>query len=373
MRLIVLLVVFVEEQAAISMPTESSNAALSADVPFTPLALNTETEEGENVPACRNVVLGWSTGHVGTTTISDPRSYTNPEKYQFTFETGQMKAHQYVAGVSTEDQIKHVREVYLPMATWHNSEESDTCVDLSHANLLFIDGLIPELLRLNKTVTLVRIRRPYWETATSLMEAYHKQAVKKDECDIFGVGRMCPLQGWKPLSPRPSVALQVPSNVWSKWTRLQRVLWQIDEVEAKWHHLKADFNGTVSFREVAWSFAADDFVDHLLSPVANILGLEAVQHPDTLNENGHRFSNPPLRAHLDDVTHVPAAEAEQVQQYIDDMNSDCADFVFRDACSNITLPTSGCTSLMGDPVSVYWDHASEYTALGDPSDAEDSH
>jgi hypothetical protein len=343
MRLIVLLVVFVQEQAAISMPTESSYAALSADVPTgTPLPLDTETEEGEYVPACGNVVLGWSTGHVGTTTISDPKSFVNSGKYKFTFETGMMEPSKYVAGVSTEDQIKHVQEVYLREAhTWHDSVESGTCVDLSHANLLFIDGLIPELLRLNKTVTLVRIRRPYWETATSLMQAYRKEAIKQQECDTFGVGRMCPLQGWKPLSPRPSVALHVPSSMWTKWTRLQRALWQIDEVEGKWHHLKADYGGQVSFREVAWSVAADDFVEHLLTPVAHILGLDPIHKPK--NEKSH------LDDEVEDFTQVPAAESQEVQQYVDDMRSQCADFILRDACSNVTLSTSGCTSLMGDP------------------------
>jgi hypothetical protein len=299
---------------------------------------------------CGHVYLGWSTGHVGTTTASDASSYlysaAHPNTtYKFIFEAGKMESAVWDKGVTISEQMAHVQKEYLPH--WQaTSRLSDKCVDLSHVNLLFIDGLIQDLLDRHKQITLLRIRRPYYETALSLVHTY-KPKIERDAlgCDTNGVGRMCPIAVG---DSGKRVQLVVPTDTWHGWSLLQRMLWQIDEVEAQWHRLKSQYGRRLSFAETAWSEKEDDFASKAMVDIANVLGLKAKPQPE--DEKGHLNENE--RHDL-----MPLDQAQEVRQYVQDMVASSPAFKLRDGCLPDTqhgavLVPPECTSLFTDRLEI---------------------
>ena len=115
-------------------------------------------------------VLGWSTGHVGTTTLSRAASYDSPSGVAFTFEDlpppfGKVSGgpirkmpRNYIP--DRDEELRFVNERYLPhlLAVRGNAT---TLVDLGHHNLYFADALLSVLhqYRDRYRVLFVRVRR----------------------------------------------------------------------------------------------------------------------------------------------------------------------------------------------------------------------
>jgi hypothetical protein len=286
-------------------------------------------------PKCQNVFLGWSTGHVGTTTASARSTYQSSgdnelKRYRFMFERGQIDNEVYLDGLTLDEQVQHVRQNYL--RGWASSHHTDDkCVDLSHANLFFVSGLLKEMLRMGKNVTMIRMRRPFYETALSLMKSYRNLGAHDNSvgCALKGVGRLCPLAAGK---TGENVVLKVPAEVYTNWTMLQKTLWQMDEVEAQWSRMKATHRGNITFVEVSWSEAENDFTSSALPQIAKVLGLTAVAEPDI------------KKAHLSiselwKLDQVPREEFHDVIRYVEDMLVHSPSFHLRATCLSALFRT----------------------------------
>jgi hypothetical protein len=312
---------------------------------------------------CGHVFLGWHSGHVGMATAADPGSYLYKDdrqqrSYKFMFEFGKMQFPKWAKGVSVEEQALHARAEYLPhwsrrnFPTANATEHELTCVDLSHVNLLFMDGLIHELVREHKKITVVRVRRPYYESALSLLASYTQKLIRDNEgCDytrnaIDGSEvPMCPLaQG----ASGKRVVLTVPPHVWNKWSLFQRILWQIDEVEAQFERLREEYHDYVHFEEVDWSTADDNFPTHALPRIAHILGIKAI--PRAEKRRSHLSDTQEFNAYV-----VIPEQAAEVRNYVEDMIAYSPNFQLRDCCKaglrheeTIELKVAKmCTTLMG--------------------------
>ena len=115
-------------------------------------------------------VLGWTTGHVGTTTLSRAASYGSPSGVAFTFEdlpppfgkAGRSRVRKmppdFLPG--HDEELRFVSERYLPHLLAVRGNAS-TLVDLGHHNLFFADALLSLLLehRDRYRVLFVRVRR----------------------------------------------------------------------------------------------------------------------------------------------------------------------------------------------------------------------
>lgn len=118
-------------------------------------------------------VLGFSTGHVGTTTFSSPSAYvaTNSSRdIHFVFEKGGVPP----STCAQDDwdfkkEIVHSEYYYLPeLMRGISLSRNSTVVDLSHANICFYRGLVNVLHSNRIPFTFVRIRRDRIETALSM-------------------------------------------------------------------------------------------------------------------------------------------------------------------------------------------------------------
>jgi len=266
-------------------------------------------------PPCAEYYLGWSTGHVGTTTLDNASTYDDSgtrqlSSFAFFFEHEGVQDAQgndldehagspavglikYDAGMSVADERKHVRDTYLPSFTRGFEKRQEigepvvspsTCVDLSHFDLFFIDGLLAELS--SSAVTLLRIRRPALETAISLCEMVTPHeltygltsvrlkmgwaALDAHGCPLFINIRYCPLSRG---DSRKRVVLTLPPRVWTNFSAFQMALWDVDEVEAQWRRLLATSRSGVSFAQVAWASDAGDFASRAVAPTAALMGL----------------------------------------------------------------------------------------------------
>ena len=121
-------------------------------------------------------VLGWSTGHVGTTTLSRAATYGSPSGVSFTFEdlpppfarTGKSRVRKmppdFLPG--HDEELRFVSERYLPHLLALRGNAS-TLVDLGHHNLYFADALLSVLhqQRDRHRVLFVRVRRERYGAA----------------------------------------------------------------------------------------------------------------------------------------------------------------------------------------------------------------
>ena len=93
---------------------------------------------------CSSMVLGFSTGHVGTTTLCNKDSYrAEPARsaVKFFFEVCSLSP---AAPQDIDTQAAHATAVYVPglLAGLQSVRSPVTCVDLSHFWLSFSDGLL---------------------------------------------------------------------------------------------------------------------------------------------------------------------------------------------------------------------------------------
>ena len=138
-----------------------------------------------------------------------------------------------------------------------------TVVDLGHhVNLGLLEPLVAQL---NPQVRFIRIIRSRFDTVRSFM-GEDKVPCSQTE----GMYTLCPLK-------HPEVALPVSRLTWAKLSDMQRVLWLIDEVEARWQRLRRAHpilpHLTVNWctgeqLAVAWRAVADFIGEGHLSPKA---------------------------------------------------------------------------------------------------------
>ena len=196
-------------------------------------------------------VFGWSTGHVGTTSLSSAETYNNPQNITFIFEANRHPdyVHSLKAKWKTfthRKELKFVESRFIPLML-ELRQNSTTLVDLGHHNLYFIYGLL-KYIKLNPDkyrILFVRIRRERHESALSL--SYNNQGQKQSVCKM--VYRYCP-------HDRPNDIIMKLNNS-TKWNHdfndYQRALWLVDEVEARWKLFLKNYSPYIHYIEVYWS------------------------------------------------------------------------------------------------------------------------
>jgi len=220
-----------------------------------------------SLPACGQYVFGFSTGHVGTTTLSRSSSYADGSwtllsDVAFFFEVDHRVTRH---GLSVREQEGHVRDVYLKeIARLLGTRRKRVCVDLSHFTLLYFEGLIQVMRAERLPFKLVRIRRDAMETARSLG------------------GRFT--VGFRPLDAPESLELRVDATVSREFNALEKGLYAVDETEAQWLKILRKWNSghilTCSWSE--WAPMGSDFVVECVQPIARFLGLNTSRAvPDT--------------------------------------------------------------------------------------------
>jgi hypothetical protein len=146
---------------------------------------------------CSSFVLGFSTGHVGTTTISNASSYRNSTSVVHLFfeECTKSELLPLMQNDSATDSARpaqehHVRTVWarhlVSKLSRRGARTAGACVDLSHYTLPFYRGLVSVLQASGRPLSLVRIRRDACEVANSF------NANRSRSACVAGVG-FCPL------------------------------------------------------------------------------------------------------------------------------------------------------------------------------------
>lgn len=168
------------------------------------------------------MILGWSTGHAGTTTFGTGHHFRSGRKpleaFAFAFEVGkeygllgaQRLQEAYTAGQgSSAWQTGIVKELYAPYIA-NVTGKKGAYVDLSHQSLLLMDGYLSTFAC---RLRLIRIRRARLETAAShIFSGYY----------YYEPGRGYP------------VLLPTDARTWGELSPAQKGMWFMDEVEARW-------------------------------------------------------------------------------------------------------------------------------------------
>mmetsp|Transcript_16859 Transcript_16859/g.41493 ORF Transcript_16859/g.41493 Transcript_16859/m.41493 type:complete len:418 (-) Transcript_16859:165-1418(-) len=216
--------------------------------------------DGNKSSAAWEVVLGYSTGRVGTTTMSKARTYTSGacsmDDVCFRFETvgrlwGSHLRKWYIHRKgSVEFQAKVVASKYIPLMRKDLalgdpdlSKRRKVWADLSHTSVFLLDGFLdvlrgpgPDLASLVR-LKLIRIRRARLEATISWCDLRRGQRHCYDNNYKSEKERGMHLTGTYSLSPTLRYPVEVPlplSSTWGQLTGLQRGMWYQDEVEARW-------------------------------------------------------------------------------------------------------------------------------------------
>lgn len=206
-------------------------------------------------------MFGISTGHAGSTSLSDAQSYSGASIGSITFKfehdfNGGWKEWAATVPSLTEQERKVRNEYKVPIDDLLDHGQSHTYVDLGHHNVHGILRTTPKVF--GDDVFFIRFRRDRVHTAYSFSQ-YHR-----DLCN--NMFRICPLTDWHLLSPRSGKWTDV---IWSSMTHEQQHLWFVDEVEAEFQQLVRE-NPSVSYLECNWS----DNLGPCFELVASILGLQ---------------------------------------------------------------------------------------------------
>jgi len=212
-------------------------------------------------------IFGISTGHAGSTSLSNAHSYAGSLKRNITF-----RMEEYFLGFgkwwtwagtkpSLEEQERKVRNDYKrSIDNLLDSEQSQTYVDLGHHNLLGMLRTTPKVF--GDDVLFIRFRRDRVHTAYSFSK------YNRDLCG--NAFRVCPLTDWHLLSPHSG---NWTEDAWRSMTYEQQHLWFVDEVEAEFQQLLRE-NPDVSYMECNWS----DDLGHCFELVSSILGLQVAEN-----------------------------------------------------------------------------------------------
>jgi hypothetical protein len=208
-------------------------------------------------------LFGISTGHAGSTSLSNKGSYEDTIHVTFKFEDlspnavgGNQEWRDWAATKpSLEDQEWKVRNDYKKTIDDLLAKEgTSTYVDIGHHNLHGILRTTPKVF--GSDVFFIRLRRDRVHTA------YSKQNVTL--CQTMF--RVCPTENLHLLSPGSGTWTE---EEWMKLTGYQQSLWMIDEVEAEFQQLVRE-NPGASYLECNWS----DDLGPCFEIVSSILGVQ---------------------------------------------------------------------------------------------------
>lgn len=244
------------------------------------------------------LILGYSTGHVGTTTLGDKHSYNHVgddgRTIAFVFERGFVNKSLYFAGGWTEEEeVNHIESVYGPYILTVVKEElalrypgiryskqsvkSVVVVDMSHSNLYFFRGAsrLAKEYPSRLSVTFVRIRRDRIETILSMSSDpkffEHELAV------------------YHPDANQHDVILSFPNRkIWQSFNHLQKCLWVVDETEARWQMFLKRHPG-LAFIELLWGYRWEGSMNASMHSVSRWIGTQLT----------NPLMPPHLKAHAD--------------------------------------------------------------------------
>ena len=309
--------------------------------PASDLALAQPGGDGAG-PACEEFVFGFSTGHTGTTSLSDRDTFSSGlsrplSDVAFFFEVG--GAQRNTADV--REQERHVRNVYLPSLAAGLETKRDhgllrkhgpvpLCVDLSHWDLFFYRGLIRTMEVGRKSFRFVRIRRDAIEIARSLAEN-----TQLSTHDLHYHKKFHTVTGFDPFEARDAIVLGVGEAAWANLSAVQQGIWMADETEAQWRRYVPTQVRRRAL-EVSWSkydggawFGSSPFVSEAAAPVARALGLAV----------SHQVSDTKTHAETE-TANERTANVRELEVYRSIMHTSCAGFrEFAD------LPSSGALNL----------------------------
>ena len=229
-------------------------------------------------------VFGWSTGHVGPTTLSEKKMYGAPENVTFLHEMKYGKAglpslddvyttESWLQGNYSEE-YRYVKTKYIPWLLKNKYDRSRTLVDLGHNINYFYRALVDYLLSETKyRFIFVRIRRERTETAQSIIYGQPDQAYA-DVCAELLV-RFCPFDKVEEIIlrlPGPN-----PHLLWQGFSNVQKALWIADETEARWQQLRQRYKGRFEYLEILWAKKWDGSIDFAALQIARLLGIYKVQ------------------------------------------------------------------------------------------------
>jgi hypothetical protein len=217
-------------------------------------------------------VFGFSTGHVGTTTFASYGAYEADDirnkRVFLLFERAGVPGGTYKKNTWTlEKEIQHVEYYYGPELMGNVTHKNSMVrVDMSHSNLFFYRGLLHVLTANNVSFSFVRIQRNRHELAVSMSTEHHRT------CDFFSRDYF----RYHPFEGEDRVILKIPGGnaTWSQLTMQQKVLWVIDETEARWQWILANYP-TIHHVVVKWS-KLDDNIGDAVNKIAEVIGVRAV-------------------------------------------------------------------------------------------------
>ena len=226
-------------------------------------------------------IFGWSTGHVGTTTLSEKRLYGSPDNVTFLHEMKYGRFGNPPAVFTTDnwlvgnftDEYLYVKYKYIPWLLHSKYARSRTVMDLGHNINYFSDALIMYLLKeTNYTFAFVRLRRQRHEAAQSLTFAHPDQAFSDVCMDL--ITRFCP------FDRVTSNILRVPGPnayaLWGNFTNLQKAFWIGDETEQRWQAMKRRYAGQFKMIEVLWGKQFLGSIEFAAAQVAQLLGIQRI-------------------------------------------------------------------------------------------------
>lgn len=225
-----------------------------------------------NIHQSYDFVFGWSTGHVGTTTLSNARTYGRPEHVRFIHEGKKFHTHMWKES-SRIAEYEFVRNIFIPEMLKIRGN-STTLLDLGHHNMYFIYGLMG-YIESNKDrlkVLFVRIRRQRYEAATSLLYG-NRNTTFKFICKGL-VTRYCPTDRVQ------DILLVPPEKVWNTLSLFQKALWMVDEAEARWQYLVELYPSTHRI-EVYWGKTINGSIEAAAKKIATYLhvNLSTIEFP----------------------------------------------------------------------------------------------
>ncbi len=225
-------------------------------------------------------IFGFSTGHVGTTSLGAPDAYGEISNAEFLFEGSfagngtKVTKEMHKANFSRADEFAFVETEFAPfLKAVQEHRQATLLVDLGHWSLYYYRGIhdffkSPAGLKtgLCHNILWVRLTRDRYETAVSLM--YIKERIGyANVCEEISVV-FCPYHNV------PQVILRPPSrHIWGTMFRtFQKALWIVDETEARWKAFKAQEPG-LNFLELEWAVGESGSFERVRGALAAAIGV----------------------------------------------------------------------------------------------------
>merc|ERR1719498_198497 len=179
--------------------------------------------------------FGVSTGHCGTTTLSNSMAYANGNKSEVLFDFEHLPRRDnwktwFAQNPSFEEQVTKVSEEYKTMCDQRLLEKGkDLYMDMGHHNLG--GGILQATpAAFGEDTFFIRVRRNRLRTALSYALTYAKHG---GICNDWFA--LCPLKF--PHALQPQMGWGVDFQHWKDLSVEQQVFWYIDEVEAQFQSL----------------------------------------------------------------------------------------------------------------------------------------